>query len=391
MNRLKLYSRVYARIDLDAIASNLEHMKRNLNPSTKIIAVIKADGYGHGAVQIAQMLESVAYIWGYAVATLDEAIVLRTEGIQKPILVLGCVFPEQYMEMLRYDIRMNVYTEEMAEAISQMAQREGMTAYIHIKLDTGMTRLGFDVNPESVDAITRIAGMNNVCMEGVFTHFSKADETDKGFTHKQIKDFVWMVEKLKENHVTFQYEHCSNSAAIIDVPDANFDLVRAGIATYGLYPSEDVCKESISLEPALTLKSHVAFVKEIKAGTPISYGGTYVAEKDMKIATIPVGYADGYPRNLSNVGYVLIRGQKAPIVGRVCMDQFMVDVTDIDGVGFGEDVTLIGKDGNKTITVEQLSELSGRFNYEFVCNLGKRIPRVFVKHGKVAEQVDYFS
>lgn len=388
---MKTYSRVYARIDLDAIASNMEHMKQNLKPDTKIMAVIKADGYGHGAVQIAQMLEAVSYVWGFAVATLDEAVVLRAEGIHKPILVLGCVFPDQYMEMLKHDIRMNVYTEEMAVSISQMAERENMTAYMHIKLDTGMTRLGFDINKEAVESITRIAGLNNVCMEGIFTHFAKADETDKAFTKKQIRDFVWMTEKLKENHVTFQYEHCSNSAAIIDVPEANFDLVRAGISTYGLYPSEDVCKDNVNLKPALALKSHVAFVKEIDANTPISYGGTYLSKKSMKIATIPVGYADGYPRSLSNTGYVLIRGKKAPIVGRVCMDQFMVDVTDIDGISFGDTVTLIGKDGNETITVEELSELSGRFNYEFVCDLGKRIPRVFVKNGTVSEQVDYFA
>lgn len=391
VNRLKTYSRVYARIDLDAIASNMERMKQNLKPDTKIMAVIKADGYGHGAVQIAQMLEVVPYIWGFAVATLDEAVVLRAEGIQKPILVLGCVFPDQYMEMLKHDIRMNVYTEEMAVSISQMAERENMTAYMHIKLDTGMARLGFDINEESVDTITRIAGLKNVCMEGIFTHFAKADETDKTFTQKQVKDFIWMTEQLQENNVTFQYEHCANSAAIIDVAEANFDLVRAGISTYGLYPSEEVNKDNVMLKPALALKGHVAFVKEIPTGTPISYGGTYISERDMKIATIPVGYADGYPRSLSNVGSVLIRGKKAPIVGRVCMDQFMVDVTDIEGVSFGDTVTLIGKDGNETITVEELSELSGRFNYEFVCDLGKRIPRVFVRNGKVSEQVDYFA
>ncbi len=388
---MKIYSRVYARIDLDAIASNVEHMRQNLNPSTKIIAVIKADGYGHGAVPIAQMLEEISYVWGFAVATLDEAVVLRKEGIQKPILVLGCVFPEQYMEMLKHDIRMNVYTEEMAKSISQMAVKENLTAYMHIKLDTGMTRLGFDINDEAVEAITRIAEMKNICMEGIFTHFAKADETDKEFTRKQINDFVWMTEKLKEKNVAFEYEHCANSAAIIDVPEANFDLVRAGISTYGLYPSEEVCKENVNLKPALELKSHVAFVKDIPAGTSISYGGTFVSEQGMKIATIPVGYADGYPRNLSNVGYVLIRGKKAPIVGRVCMDQFMVDVTEIEGVCFGDNVTLIGKDGNEMITVEELSELSGRFNYEFVCDLGKRIPRVFVKDGKISEQVDYFA
>ncbi len=388
---MKTYSRVYARIDLDAIAYNMEQMKRNLDSKTKIMAVIKADGYGHGALQIAQMLNDVDYIWGFAVATLDEAVVLRTEGIRKPILVLGCVFPDQYMEMLKNDIRMNVYTVEMAEEISQMAAREGMTAYMHIKLDTGMARLGFDISETSVDSIVRISQMQNVCMEGIFTHFAKADETDKAFTQKQIKDFGWLVKQLKEKKVLFQYEHCANSAAIIDVKEANFDLVRAGISTYGLYPSEEVMKENVRLKPALVLKSHVAFVKEIEAGTPISYGGTFIAKENMKIATIPVGYADGYPRNLSNIGYVLIRGKKAPIVGRVCMDQFMVDVTHIDGVSFGDVVTLIGTDGNETITVEDLSALSGRFNYEFICDLGKRIPRVYVKNGKVSEQVDYFA
>ena len=388
---MKTYSRVYARIDLDAIASNMEQMKQNLNPETKIMAVIKADGYGHGAVPIAQMLESVDYIWGFAVATLDEAVVLRSEGIQKPILVLGCVFPDQYLEMLKHDIRMNVYTEEMAESISQMAAREGMTAYMHIKLDTGMARLGFDTSEASVETIVRIAKMKNVCMEGIFTHFAKADETDKAFTKKQIQDFVWMTGRLKERNVNFQYEHCANSAAIIDVPEANFDLVRAGISTYGLYPSEEVNTENVRLKPAMALKSHVAFVKDIKKGIPISYGGTFVSEKDMKIATIPVGYADGYPRNLSNVGSVIIRGKRAAIVGRVCMDQFMVDVTDIEGVSFGDKVTLIGEDGEETICVEELGALSGRFNYEFVCDLGKRIPRVYVKEGKIEEQVDYFA
>lgn len=388
---MKTYSRVYAKIDLDAIAYNMEQMKQNIRPETKVMAVIKADGYGHGAVQIAEMMERWNYIWGFAVATLDEAVVLRTEGIQKPILVLGCVFPDQYMEMLKHEIRMNIYTEEMAESISRMAAREGKTAYMHIKLDTGMSRLGFGINEQSAETIKRISKMPNVNMEGIFTHFTKADEKDKSFTKKQIQEFVWMTERLKEKNVRFTYEHCSNSAGIIDVPEANFDIVRAGISTYGLYPSEEVDKTNIKLKPALALKSHVAFVKEIERGTPVSYGGTFVAKEKMKIATIPVGYADGYPRSLSNKGYVLIRGKKAPILGRVCMDQFMVDVTQIEGVSFGDKVTMIGKDGNEILPVEVLSELSGRFNYEFVCDLGKRIPRVYVRDGKIAEQVDYFA
>lgn len=388
---MKTYSRVYAKIDLDAIAYNMEQMKQNIRPETKVMAVIKADGYGHGAVQIAEMMERWNYIWGFAVATLDEAVVLRTEGIQKPILVLGCVFPDQYMEMLKHEIRMNIYTEEMAESISRMAAREGKTAYMHIKLDTGMSRLGFGINEQSAETIKRISKMPNVNMEGIFTHFTKADEKDKSFTKKQIQEFVWMTERLKEKNVRFTYEHCSNSAGIIDVPEANFDIVRAGISTYGLYPSEEVNKTNVKLKPALALKSHVAFVKEIESGTPVSYGGTFVAKEKMKIATIPVGYADGYPRSLSNKGYVLIRGKKAPILGRVCMDQFMVDVTQIEGVSFGDKVTMIGKDGNEILPVEVLSELSGRFNYEFVCDLGKRIPRVYVRDGKIAEQVDYFA
>ena len=388
---MKTYSRVYAKIDLDAIAYNMEQMKQNIRPETKVMAVIKADGYGHGAVQIAEMMERWNYIWGFAVATLDEAVVLRTEGIQKPILVLGCVFPDQYMEMLKHEIRMNIYTEEMAESISRMAAREGKTAYMHIKLDTGMSRLGFGINEQSAETIKRISKMPNVNLEGIFTHFTKADEKDKIFTKKQIQEFVWMTERLKEKNVRFTYEHCSNSAGIIDVPEANFDIVRAGISTYGLYPSEEVDKTNVKLKPALALKSHVAVVKEIERGTPVSYGGTFVAKEKMKIATIPVGYADGYPRSLSNKGYVLIRGKKAPILGRVCMDQFMVDVTQIEGVSFGDKVTMIGKDGNEILPVEVLSELSGRFNYEFVCDLGKRIPRVYVRDGKIAEQVDYFA
>lgn len=388
---MKTYSRAYARIDLDAVAYNMEQMKQSLKPQTKMMAVIKADGYGHGAVPIAEMLETKDYLWGFAVATLDEAVVLRTEGIKKPILVLGCVFPDQYLEMLRHDIRMNIYTEEMAEAISRMAAGEGLCAHMHIKLDTGMGRLGFDMSDSSVEAITRISQLPNVEMEGIFTHFAKADETDKTFTEKQLREFSGMTERLAENGVRFAYEHCANSAAIIDITEANFDLVRAGISTYGLYPSEEVNKENVKLKPAMALKSHVAFVKEIHEGTPISYGGTFVSEKKMRIATIPVGYADGYPRSLSNKGWVLIRGKKAPIVGRICMDQFMVDVTGIDGVSFGDTVTLIGRDGNETITVEELGELSGRFNYEFVCDLGKRIPRVYVKNGSISEQVDYFA
>ena len=381
---MKTYSRVYAKIDLDAVAWNMEQMKKNLKEGTEMVAVIKTDGYGHGAVQVASMLESYDYVWGYAVATLDEAVVLRAAEIQKPILVLGCIFPDQYWEMLKYEIRMNVYTKEMAEAISALAVEKGEQAYVHIKLDTGMARLGFSAEESSIE-IKEIAELPNLVLEGVFTHFAKADEEDKTFTMMQLEKFEWMTQRLEEEGVTFPYVHASNSAGIIDVRRADYNLVRAGIAIYGLYPSEEVDKEKVQLKPALSLKSHIAFVKDIPAGTPVSYGGDFVSEHQMRIATIPIGYGDGYPRSLSDTGYVLIRGKKAPIIGRICMDQFMVDVSDIPEVKFGDKVTLIGRDQEEYLPVEKLSELSGRFNYEFVCDLGKRIPRVYVQDVKVEE------
>ena len=388
---MKTYSRVYAKIDLDAVAWNMEQMKKNIREGTEIVAVIKTDGYGHGAVQVASMLESYDYVWGYAVATLDEAVVLRAAEIQKPILVLGCIFPDQYPEMLEHEIRMNVYTKEMAEAISALAVEKGEQAYVHIKLDTGMARLGFPIEENSVREICEIAALPNLVLEGVFTHFAKADEKDKTFTEMQLEKFEWMTKALAEKGGSFPYVHASNSAGIIDVRKADYNLVRAGIAIYGLYPSEEVNKEAVQLKPALSLKSHIAFVKDIPAGTPVSYGGDFVSQHPMRIATIPIGYGDGYPRSLSDNGYVLIRGKKAPIIGRICMDQFMVDVSEIPDAKFGDKVTLIGRDQEEYLPVETLSELSGRFNYEFVCDLGKRIPRVYMQNGKIEEQVDYFA
>lgn len=388
---LKRYSRVCARIDLDAIEYNMEMMKRNLADGVKIISVIKSDGYGHGALQIARFLEPREYIWGYALAALDEAVVLRKGGIKKPLLVLGCIFPEQWEAMLEHKIRMTVYTREMAKRVSDLAVSMGKKAYIHIKLDTGMARLGFPVCGESVKQIAEIARMPNLVLEGMYTHFAKADEADKAFTRKQTEEYLWMKKRLADRGVGITYHHCSNSAGIIDVKEANMDLVRAGIATYGLYPSGEVDKENVPLRPAMELISHVTHVKWVKEGTPVSYGSTYITEGPAKIATIPVGYGDGYPRSLSNRGYVLIGGKKAPIIGRVCMDQFMVDVTGIEGVEFGDKAVLIGEDGGERITVEELSDLSERFNYEFICSFGKRVPREYLLHGKVVEQMDYFA
>lgn len=387
---MKKYSRICARVDLDAIEYNIEMMRKSIEEDTKMMAVLKTDGYGHGAVQIARVLEDKDYIWGYAVATLDEAIRLRRGCISKPILVLGVVFPDQWPELVSNDIRMTVYKESAIRIVSEMATVIDKNIYVHIKLDTGMGRLGFPITEESVDIIERISKMSNVIMEGMYTHFAKADEIDKSFTEKQIRDYLWMKERLMERDIKFEYYHCSNSAAIIDLPKANMDMVRAGISTYGLYPSQEVKKENVPLKPALELIGHVAYVKWVEAGTPISYGGTYVTDKRTKIATIPLGYGDGYARSLSNKADVLIHGKRCRVIGRICMDQFMVDVTDLPDVDYGDKVTLIGFDGDEQISIEELGEIADRFSYEFACDLGKRIPREFIRHGKVIEQMDYF-
>ena len=333
---MEKHSRVYAEIDLDAISYNMEQMKKRVGEGAKFIAVVKTDGYGHGAVPIACMLDDDPDVWGYATATLEEAVELHRAGIQKPTMVLGCVFPDQYEEMIKEEVRATVYTLDMAHEISNLARKLGKTAYFHIKIDTGMERLG-----------------------------------------EQYRKFVWLRNEVEKRGISISQYHCDNSAGIIDFPQWKQNLVRAGIALYGLYPSEEVKKETVDLKPALRLVSHVSFVKEVEPGASISYGGTFTADKKMKVATIPVGYGDGYARGLSNRGEVLIRGKRARILGRVCMDQFMVDVTDIPDTVFMDEVVLIGRDGDDEITVEELSEICGRFNYEFVCCLGKRIPRVY--------------
>ena len=388
---MKSYTRIRARIDLDAIEYNIEKMKENLPEDTKLIVVAKADCYGHGALQTTSLLSLKEYVWGFAVATLDEAIVLRRGGITKPILVLGCIFPEQWVDALENNIRITVYTEELTKVLSDLAVKIGRKAYVHVKLDTGMGRIGFTPGKEGADKIEEISKLPNIVMEGLYTHFSKADEGDKSYTMKQMEAYTWMKEELAGRGITFSYYHCCNSAGIIDLKGAGQNLSRAGISTYGMYPSEEVHKENVDLKPALELISHVAFVKWVDEGKMISYGGTYVTKRRTKIATIPVGYGDGYPRSLSNKGYMLIHGKKAPIIGRVCMDQCMVDVTEIEDVKFGDEVVLVGRDGDEYLSVETLSRLSDRFNYEFVCLMGKRIPREYIRRGEIQEQMDYFA
>ncbi|MDE6213984.1 MAG: alanine racemase [Lachnospiraceae bacterium] len=377
---MEKYQRVYAAVDLTAIQENMERMHKNLQSGTLMIGVIKADGYGHGAVPIGKELEKLSYVFGYAVATAEEAFSLREAGLQKPILILGYTFPYCYEELIEQDIRPAVFRTDTLRKLDDCARRLGKNAMVHVKVDTGMNRVGIRRDEEGLSFLRCLSEMSNIEVEGIFTHFARADEQDKRSAREQLAQFTGFVEEAERIlGRTIPIKHCSNSAGILTMPEANLSLVRAGITLYGLSPSAQVPRELLSLRPALSLKSHLVYVKEVEAGTPVSYGGTYVAKDRMRIATVPVGYGDGYPRSLSNRGYVLIRGQRAPILGRICMDQFMVDVTAIPEACEGDEVTLIGTDGGEEITMELLGELSGRFNYELACDLGKRIPRVYLK------------
>ncbi len=365
-------SRVCAYIDKDAIVHNIKEIKKSAL-SSKLMAVIKADGYGHGALNMEKYLSS--YVDGYAVATVEEGVELRHAGVKKPILVLGYVFSELYEEAVENDITFTVFNPDDAQAISETAFNAGKTAKIHIALDTGMGRIGFKPDEKSADEVKRISQLPNIYIEGMFTHFATADEADFSFTNLQAEQFCEFKKMLCEKGVTIEVCHAANSGAIMQHKAYAFDMVRAGIILYGLYPSEDVDKKLLPLKPVMSLISHVSYVKTIKKGDSVSYGRTFIAEHDMKIATIPVGYADGYPRLLSNKGKVIINGEYAPIVGRVCMDQFMVDVTNIENVETGTKVTLIGEDKNACVSVDDIAKLTGTINYEVVCDISKRVPR----------------
>lgn len=382
--------RGFVEVDLDAIRENMIHMKANIAPETKMIGVIKTDGYGHGSVPIAKHLEDLDFVWGYAIATPEEAIQLRKAGIKKPLLILGYTFPYCYENLVKYEIRPAVFREDSLDKLNRAAVKLRKPVSVHIKVDTGMSRIGITPDREGLAFIKRVLEYRMINIEGIFTHFARADEEDKTNAFEQLRiyqDFVKMAEEKLSIHIPMK--HCSNSAGIIEMPQANMDVVRAGITLYGLYPSDEVKKDIVKLLPALSLYSKVVYVKKIQKGQSVSYGGTYTAESERVVATIPIGYGDGYPRTLSGKGYVLIHGKKAPILGRVCMDQFMVDITDIPSVKEGDRVVLLGFDGNEHISAEELGRLSGRFNYELVCDLGKRLPRVYQKNKKISEYLEY--
>ncbi len=382
------YQRVRVDIDLDAAVENMKNMKKNLAPETKMLAVVKTDGYGHGAPQIAGAIEPLDFVWGYATATFEEAHLLRLAGVKKPVLILSYCFPYCYPMLYENGIRPAVFREDTLEELEAVMAPTGKKLKVHVKVDTGMGRIGISPDEKGLAFVKKLLSMPHLEPEGIFTHFARADEADKSNAVKQLTQFRDFVERVeREFGVSIPIKHCSNSAGILELPDANMDLVRAGITLYGLYPSDEVSKDVVPLKPVLSLHSHVVYVKDVMPGQSISYGGTFTADRPMRVATIPVGYGDGYPRSLSSKGFVMIRGKKAPILGRVCMDQFMVDVSGIPECRNGDEVTLIG-DG---ITAEMLGDLSGRFNYELVCDLGKRIPRVFYSGGKPVAVRDYYQ
>lgn len=386
---MKHYDRVWAEVDLDAIIKNVDTIRNSINKDTQIICVIKTDGYGHGAIPIAKTLEKEEGVWGYAVATAEEAHALREQKLEKPILILGYTFPYCYERMIEDEVRPAVYMYDTAKMLSDKAVAMKKNCKIHLKIDTGMTRIGMTADEEGLELIRQVSELPGLEIEGIFTHFATADEIDKTKTIQQLQRFQMFVEKVEEElKIQIPMKHCSNSAGILEMPQANMDAVRAGIILYGLWPSKEVQDEhKVTLAPALTLKTRVVYVKVVPRNTEISYGGTFTTFRDTHVATLCIGYGDGYPRSLSNVGYVLVNGQKAPILGRVCMDQLMIDVTDVDGdVCVGDAVTLIGRDGEEEITMEELGELSGRFNYELSCDLGKRIPRIYKVDGMLLNE-----
>ena len=383
------FHRVCADIDLDAIVENTQSLMANTPKGTKLMAVVKANAYGHGDVAVARALESEAEY--FAVATLPEAVNLRKNGIKKPVLVLGYVFPAEYRMLIENDIDAVVFDMETALELSDEAAKLGKTAYCHIKCDTGMRRIGFEPDNESADIVEKINELPYLKIKGIFTHFAASDEKDKTGAKRQFDTFKEFVNMCEKRGVSFSYRHCANSAASIDMTDTCLDMVRLGISMYGMYPSDDVDKSRVSLTQAMTLKAKVVMVKDVPPGEGISYGGTFVTKNNTRVATVSIGYGEGYPRRLSNKGEVLVHGKRAPILGRVCMDQIMIDVTHIPETVRGDDVILTGREAEEFISIEELCEKApGAFNYEFVCDIGKRVPRRYFYKGRCVGIHDNF-
>ncbi len=386
---MQLPKRAYALIDLDAICDNVKAVMKKTGKDVKTMAIVKADAYGHGAVPVSKALDEIG-VDAFGVASVDEAVRLRRNGIDKPVLILAHVFDGEYEEAIAQNIALTVFKYENALSVSEAAVSINKTAKIHIKIDTGMGRIGFQPTGESVEKIKKICALPNISVEGIFTHFACADAKTTSSSDRQKEIFLDFIKKLENENINIPIKHMYNSAGIIDYDGGFLDIVRAGIMIYGLYPSEEMDKRGFVLKPAMELFGSVSFVKSVKKGFTVSYGSTFTAADDMEIATVSVGYADGYPRSLSNKGRVLINGKFAKIIGRICMDQLMVDVTGI-GAKQGDRVTLVGRDGENFISVEEVADASGSFNYEFCCSVAMRVPRVYIKNGKIFEVQNYLE
>lgn len=380
-----MFFRTEAAIDLDALDYNFDNTRKKLPDSVKLLCVIKADAYGHGAVAFAKHLDDKCDFFG--VACIEEAIELKKAGIKTPLLILGTVAHYNFDQVVENDIRIPIYSFEAAKALSDEAVKQNKTVKFHFCVDTGMSRIGFQVNEESADICKKITELPNIFAEGLFSHFATADEKDLSKTLNQREQFKKFISYLEERNIDIPIKHINNSAGIMNF-DEYFDMCRMGIITYGLYPSDEVDKSLLDIRPVMQWKTHISHIKTLENGREISYGGTYTVVGEKKIATIPVGYADGYPRCLSNKGKVLINGQFAPITGRVCMDQFMVDITGIEAKE-GDTVILVGKSGENELSMEEVSEAAYSFNYELPCRIARRVPRTYYQNGKLIFSTNY--
>lgn len=381
------YQRVIAEINLDNIASNMKQIRNKVGDKTKILAVVKADAYGHGAVEISKVCLYNGADW-LGVAISDEGKQLRENNIFVPVLILGYTPEPKIDEVIMNDLTQTIFSYDMAEAFSKRAVKLNRICDIHIKIDTGMGRIGFLPNNKSIDEILKIKELPNLNITGIFTHFSTADEKDKSFTYEQYNKFKFVTDKLEEKGIKNIIKHVGNSASIIDIPDFKCDMVRAGIILYGMYPSNQVLMD-LDLKPAMSIKTHISYTKTLDSGMSISYGRTYITKKKTRVATVPVGYADGYSRVLSNKARVIVNGKYAPVIGNICMDQFMIDISEIDDVYPGDEVVLIGTQGASNITAEEIADLRNTINYEVVCDVGKRVPRVYIKDNKILKTINY--
>ena len=380
--------RVWAEINLDDIASNVIELKKIVPPNTEIMGIVKADAYGHGATEVSK---TALYngVTSLGVATSDEGVSLRENSIFVPILILGYTPEHKLVDVILKNLTQTVFSLEMAQTISNISKKLNKVAEIHLKIDTGMSRLGFMPNDETINEIEKILKLENINVTGIYSHFATSDRLDKSFANIQFDKFQNFLKTLSDKKINFPCVHISNSGAILDMKNCSLDTVRAGIILYGLSPSDDTSFKNYNLKPAMSLKTQISYLKTLEKGISVGYGRTFYTNKVTKVATVPVGYADGYTRAMSNIGEVIVNGQFAPIIGNICMDQFMIDVTDIKNVKANDEVVLFGRQGDCEITIDEVARLQNTINYEIVCNIGKRVPRIYMKNGILIKTLNY--